>query len=192
MTTPNPDRRIGEELFPVYEFRPLPGLEWLQHGEIHRYADGAWLPDDGEYDLAFAVRGYGAGFWYGFNLPHHRNIMWSWTTGHWSGFEANHPRGNAWHYMLREGATDWGKPWESNKHPNHIANESANRWAIVGQSCCNGNYVDRKVHDQHIVAGLVRDRATKEILRPPEKLVCMYCDAARAATSPHHLTGATP
>ena len=39
-----------------------------------RYAEGTWIPDDGEPDLAFA-KGV---FAYGVFLPHSNNISWSW------------------------------------------------------------------------------------------------------------------
>lgn len=125
--------------------------------------------------------------WLGLCLPYYGNILWSWTTGHWSGYEANHPRGNAWHYMLRDGARDWGRPWARDKHPNEVANESARKWSIQGRSCSNGSYVDMKTDDKHIAAGLVRNRATGEVLRPPSELVCMYCHGASAPPTPERM-----
>jgi len=164
--------------FPIYEFRPLAtsfGRAW--DDEVRRYADGEWIIDDGEHDLAF-VRGTTCLY---VALPYQKNILWSWVTGHWSAFEPEHPRGNAWHYMLRDGEAVWGGNWGRDNHPN----EKAGRYGMNRQSgihgCANGTHVDFHLGDKHIAAGLVRVRDTKEVVRFPEKPCCMYCgDDAKA------------
>jgi len=54
--------------FPVYEFRPHP--DWS--GPFLRYAEGAWIADDGEHDLAFAAPDNFMA--YGVDLPYYENI----------------------------------------------------------------------------------------------------------------------
>jgi hypothetical protein len=159
---------------PVYEFRPLDG-EF--RGEVRRYADGKWLPDDGEYDLAFI--GSGASF-----APiclyvehsYQRNIVAAWCTGHWSGFEKSHPGGNAWHYALRDGESEWGGDWGRERNLNYQAGRSGMDKMCSEHGCSNGRHVElNKPNDPHIRAGLVHDRDTKEIFTFPDRLVCMYC-----------------
>lgn len=157
---------------PVYEFRPMLGFF---KGPFHRYANGEWLPDDGEYDLAFATVEAGSICLF-FEHPHPRNLEWSWLTTDWRQNVAEHPRGgNPWHRALREGADDFGKGWGRETHPNEIAGRSGMNWACSQRSCANGRHVECSPLDPHIRAGLVRDRATKVILAPPSGLVCMYC-----------------
>src|SRR5690606_33850230 len=110
-------------LHPVYEFRPLPDAfptNFCRGKEVFRYADGQWLPDDGEYDIAFVS----GPFCLMVELPYQRNIIWSWLTGHWQANEPRHPHGNPWHYMLREGETEWGGNWGRDNHPNRRAGDA--------------------------------------------------------------------
>ena len=162
--------------WPVYEFR-LPVDEYK--GDLFRYADGKWIPDDGEYDLAFIGRGQqGAPMAWGIDMPDRQNILWSWCRdGNWGEHEPLHLDGNPWHYMLRDGETDWDGDgrWSRERHPNNIAYEAAMRECSKRHSCANGRGPDFDIHDQFISASLVRERDTKIILRPPENLVCMYC-----------------
>jgi hypothetical protein len=159
---------------PVYEFRPLPEV----FNAARRFANGQWIPDDGEYDIAFI----------GFSpapvclYVHHsyqKNIVASWLTTHWTVFQPNHPRGNPWHYALREGETAWGGDWGSRQHENHKAGDAGMNKLAAEAGCANGWHVELdKAHDKHIAAGLVRDRETKEIFTFPKRLVCMYCGVA--------------
>ncbi len=155
---------------PVYEFRPL--RDFLHGGPLLRYADGKWIPDDGEYDLAFVQ----PSFCYMVEIPYQKNIDWSWTTVHWSAYQKGHPRGNAWHYMLRDGETDWGGDWGSYKHPNRRAGDSGmSKACSIGGGCANGRHVEFKLDDPHIAAGLLRERDTKLVVHFPERPICMYC-----------------
>lgn len=107
-----------ELLWPVTEFRYLP-KDFTR--DIRRYANGEWIPDDGEYDLAFI------GFNNGFPMclyvshPYQKNIVYSWTTGHWSEKQPLHKSLNAWHYELRPGTNKCGGAWNRDRHPNELA-----------------------------------------------------------------------
>jgi hypothetical protein len=158
-------------LWPVFEFRPAPGI--LRAGyPVFRFADGQWLPDDGEYDLAFCA-------WLiclYVEPPYQRNIVWQGLTTPWRGHQPKHPRGgNPWHYMLREGTDDFGGAWARDVHPNAKAGRSGMDWTCAQYRSASGQHVEWNEADPHIAAGLVRDRETKEILRPPERLHCCFC-----------------
>jgi hypothetical protein len=156
----------------VYEFRPLPGE--LGAG-MRRYADGQWLEDDGEHDLAFINNGYGPPVCLMFEPGYQSNIIYSWLTGHWSGKVSSHPRGNAWHYALAEGETEWGGAWGRENHPNYKAGRSGMDKLCSERSCANGRHVEFRNNDRHVSEGLVRNRETKEVFRFADGMKCMYC-----------------
>lgn len=172
-----PDTRIVEAgtLWPVFEFRPLPNF--ARFGFL-RYAEGRWIEDDGEHDLAFLT----SNTCLYVSLPYGKNTLWSWTTGHWSSYEVGHPRGNAWHYSLRDGAKTWGEKWDRDRHPNELAGRSGMSFASAKHRCANGRHINLYLDDPHILAGLVRNRETKETLRAPEAPVCMYCGDSRGVS----------
>jgi hypothetical protein len=160
---------------PVYEFRPLPDVFKTAWGEVRRYADGQWIPDDGEYDIAF-IGFEPAPVCLYVEHSNQKNIVAAWTTGHWSAFEKNHPRGNAWHYALREGETVWGGTWGREQQENYRAGQSGMSKLCSEVRCANGRHVElNKPDDPHIAEGLVRDRETKALFTFPSRLVCMYC-----------------
>lgn len=159
-------------LWPVYEFRPR---ECHSRGTVLRYANGEWLPDDGEWDIAFVSFGMGAPLGLGVELPYQRNILWRGKDGHWTQPNHNHHRSNPWHYMLREGETAWGGAWGKDMHPNSRAADAAMKKCCALNSCANGVGPQFEITDPYIVLGLVRDRETKEIVRVPTNFTCMYC-----------------
>ncbi len=158
-------------MWPVYEIRP-PDKYFL--GDVFRYAGGQWIPDDGEWDLAFAG-GAGAPICLYVDLPYQENIVWSWLTGSWRGEELRHPRANPWHYMLREGACEWGGDWGKERHANTIAGREGMRWLSSRQGCANGRLAEFHNGNHIIRARCMRDKKTKEIFTEPEQLICMYC-----------------
>lgn len=171
------------DVFPVYEFRPLPG-EFS--GEVLRYNNGDWVPDDGEtYDVCFIGMANGVDdftkgrFTYPaalyFNHPYRPNIIYQWYSKHWSSNEPRHPRGNAWHYALKEGKGEFGGSWQRDKHPNEVASRRGMNKTCNTHGCANGIGIELKCQDKHIVAGLVRRVDTKEALSIPTDVVCMYC-----------------
>jgi len=151
------------KFWPIYEFR-VP--ESMYHGKLLRYAAGEWVEDDGEYDIAFI----GAGgesrapmAWY-VKLPCRQNILWSWDGGNWGRHEPRHPNGNAWHYMLREGETEWDGDgaWYARNHPNSAAGDLAMSKQLSMHGCANGHGPRFEIGDPFIAAGLVRERETKK------------------------------
>lgn len=158
------------ELWPVYMFRPLPDA---LRGDIYRYADGKWIKDDGQPDLAFASPLDNTCLYV--SLPCQRNIVLSWTTGHWAAHEPRHPRGNAWHYALREGKTDWGGAWDRESHENSRAGRSGVDFVCRQRGSCGGSHIEMNPKDKHILAGLVFERDTRTRLVLPKDAVCMYC-----------------
>lgn len=174
---------MDETTFPVYEFRPL--LTDFRPGyEVFRFAEGQWIPDDGEYDLAFASHTTCLYV----QLPYHKNIRWSWVDHHWSATEVRHPRGNAWHYMLADGETEWGGDWARHAHANEKASRDGMRWVCSQYRVANGASVSFQIGEPHIAAGLVRDHATKAVLTFPETLCCMHCGIVPPLT--HLFSGA--
>ncbi len=160
-------------IWPVFEFRPLPNSF---RGEVHRFAGGEWIPDDGEYDLAFAAVGWAENTCLYVSLPYQRNIICSWLTGHWTSHVAEHPHdGNPWHYALRDGAHKWGGDWGRDRHPNTLAGDRGMSFVSSKRGCANGRHVEFRADDRHIAAGLLRDRETKEIFSFPDNMQCMYC-----------------
>jgi hypothetical protein len=182
--------QIDVDLWPVYEFRPspewLPSWGWSPTGygrptPVYRFNGGAWIEDDGEHDIAFACLD-GPPLCLYVSLPYQRNILWSWLTTHWTGAgPESHPtyRGsfspNPWHYMLRDGADDWGGSWGRDRHENTKAGDAGMSWVSSRRGCANGRHVEWHLRDPHIAAGLVRRRDTQEVVTFPAEPVCMYC-----------------
>lgn len=168
---------------PVYEFRPLPDYF---RGPFRRYANGAWIEDDGEYDVAFVSDGLGAPICLYVEHAYQKNIISSWVDEHWSAIEPRHPRGNAWHYALADGETEWGGEYGRGNHENERAGRKGMDYLCSKYRCANGRTVSiANALDPHVAAGLVRDRETKETFSPPLGR-CMYCgdsnqEAIRAA-----------
>lgn len=163
-----------DTLWPVYEFRPEGFYErkrkWL------RYAEGAWIEDDGEWDISFITDDPGAPFHLEVSLPYRSGIVWQGCTGHWSGQgPKKHPGRNAWHYMLRDGYKDFGDSWARDRHPNESVSDIAARVLCERYSCANGRGPEFHMADPWIKAGLLRRADTKEVVRFPEKFVCTYC-----------------
>lgn len=159
-------------IWPVYEFRPLPGFFKMPP---RRYAEGKWIEDDGEYDICF-IGTWGRENWsLYFEPPNHKNIICSWLTGHWTSSVQEHPRANPWHYALRDGQTEWGDTWGRDKHPNVRAGDAGMNKVCAEFRSASGRHIEMKPSDKHIAAGLLRNRETKEVFRFPDRLTCMYC-----------------
>ena len=174
MTTPN----NGGAAMPVYEFRPLPGYF---RGPFRRYANGAWIEDDGEYDVAFVSDGLGAPICLYVEHGYRENIVSSWLDGDWRAIEPRHPRGNPWHHALTEGESEWGEGRERSGHENERAGRRGMDYLCRKHGCANGRSVELvRAADPHVAAGLVRDRNTKEVFRHPEGR-CMYCGDSNAS-----------
>ncbi len=160
-----------EDIIPVYEFRPILRRE---HGTLYRYAKGEWLKDDGEYDIAFAQPDTCMA--YHVFVPNRESIIWSWAKhGKWGDFVSEHPRGNAWHYMLRDGMTEWTKCWQKHSHENEKAGDEAMKFVSSRSGCSNGTGPEFHIDDEYIVQGLLRLQDSKEIVKFPDIFNCMYC-----------------
>lgn len=157
----------------IYEFRPLPNDPWLKggFGDLLRYADGKWIQDDGEYDVAFVKWNMVLYV----SLHYQKNILWKWTTKHWSANEPLHRSGNPWHYHLRDGQKEWGGNWGRDRHVNTVVGSQSMKYSCSLANCANGHGPEFDLNDPYIKAGLVRDRDTKAIVVPPEHPECMYC-----------------
>jgi len=149
----------------VYEFRPLPSdnARWL------RYADGSWIEDDGEWDMAFVSPAgtYGAPFALYVSIPGYANIEWKWRT--------NQPL--RWHYQLRDDATDFGANIDTFFRPTHpnakVGREAMSKCSSI-HHCANGRGPEFDLDNAYVKAGLVRVRGGA-IVMPPESPVCFRC-----------------
>ena len=165
-----------EDLWPIYEFRPLPKTEALS--DLMRYVPESkeWIPDDGEHGRAFCSN-WDQTYWY-VSLPYQKNTVWSWCKNHqWGAMLMEHPQsnGNAWHYMLREGETEWGGDWGRHKHPNSVSFDDLPKPKRIG----NGRHVEFHIMDSYILRGLLRREDTQEAVVFPEVFECMYCGPRR-------------
>lgn len=157
----------------IYEFRPTPSYF---NGGFRRFADGRWIEDDGEYDLAF-IGNSGAPICLYFQPNYRANIICSWLSTHWSAKVARHPNGNAWHYATRDGTPDWGATADHEyfNGANRLAGDSGMSKLCGEFSCANGRHVEFKANDKHIAAGLLREKESKLVFRWPHDLKCCYC-----------------
>jgi hypothetical protein len=159
----------------VILFRPLNDISRMKErldGRLPspyflRYASNAWIPDDGQPDLAF-IEGNMA---YYVDLPYYTNLMWSWHT------DGPH----RWHYM-----TSNNKPckdeyhWTGrDKHPNTLAGSQAMDKACSMHGSANGRGVHFQPDDPYILQGLVFIQRTDEKISIPEKLHCYDCENGR-------------
>lgn len=152
---------------PVYEFRPVQN----RYG-LYRYNDGNWIPDDGEYDLAFYYKHTVLGV----DLPYYENLLWKYCyNGNWGAFEPNHPRGNAWHCMTQDNKILNNRWKEREKHPNYIAFNKTINYLSSKLGCVNGSFVEFNILDKTIKNGLLRNKETKQIIKIPSKFNCIYC-----------------
>ncbi len=169
----------------TFELRPPEGFF---RGEVRRYADGEWLPDDGEWDVAFigmanaAEDGTGNAFTYPcclmYEPPYYKNITWRWLTTHWGSHIEGHPQGNPWHYSLRPGATEWGESIPHGSHPNYIAGREGMSKMSAEHSCSNGRHAEFRAGNDIIEAGLLRRVSDKAVVVVPDEPECMYCGQA--------------
>lgn len=138
-----------------------------------RYADGKWIPDDGEYDLAF-VKGV---FAYGISLPQHSNLLWAWqdreATLKWFNSKALQRIAYDWHYYTvnSEKLIDWE---ERDEHPNEIAYRSAMDKCCSINSCANGRTIDLFHSDNHN-QNIAYVKGTMEPIIKPNEPICYKC-----------------
>jgi hypothetical protein len=170
-------------------FRPLNNYNTDFPTRTLRYASGEWIPDDGQFDLAF-IQG---NFVLSVDLPNYSNLLWSWIdydlTKKWLP-EYLHRNIKGWHEVTINNTPLDGeyRRFEfpnDDTHPNAIAHHSAmkkccelNGYAIgIGPSITNANHGDSKysLADEYIKRGLLRIQRTNEPVVIPEKLECFLC-----------------
>ncbi len=159
----------------TFELRPLEPLT-----QCYRYNGGNWIPDDGEYDLAFlGFDSSGFPVCVYLDIDGDKNIQWHWTKNGISGNHvAEHPNGSCWHYMLFPGKTDFDDGFDTfYNHPNNLAHDSASsvHSELLKNGCLNGRGPDFYIGDDYIKAGLLRDANTKEVIKFPKIFKCMDC-----------------
>jgi len=151
----------------VYEFRPL------YEGKMLRYNGGNWIPDDGEYDLAFVQCDNPV--FQGVELSSYSNLLWKWCKNmNWAAHIQKHPRGNAWHYMTNDCKPFHGE-WNKDSHLNRLAYEAAGKKCCDMNRCANGRAVEFNITNDVIQAGQLREVKTKKIVKPPKIFKCCYC-----------------
>jgi hypothetical protein len=160
----------------TYLFRPLEGSgRWL------RYAGGLWLPDDGEFDLAFVNADQPIAL--GVSLPGYEGIEWSWrdlaATRAVIGVVSEYAAVDAWHTQVRDPAEGKGNhvPFYGHieqSHPNVYAFRAAMDKCCELYHCAGGRGPHFDLGDPWIAAGLVRTFAG-EVVREPEAPACFLC-----------------
>lgn len=156
-----------------FEFRPLPE----ESKGLLRYANGTWIDDDGEWDMAFISGKEYVEFPYTIclEMPNPANLLWSYVHhGNWRTHIAEHPNGKAWHYMTTNGKIYSGT-WKQNKHINEIVHDIATSKCLELHGCANGHGPEFRILDPYIKAGLVRIKGTEEIVKFPKIFKCCFC-----------------
>lgn len=143
---------------------------------LHRYANGKWIPDDGEYDLAF-VRGV---FAYYVSLPDYSNVIWTWrdidlTRSYLP--EYLHKYAKAHHIY-----TSNNEPmhhWDNSQHPNEVAGKSAMNKVSSNFGVANGSGAHLCSESPREVPWLKEERilmqSTMQPVLIPDNPVCYLC-----------------
>jgi hypothetical protein len=172
----------------TFVFRPI--VEYRDNPSTLRYADGKWLPDNGQPDLAFVQYNSLA---YGVHLPTHYNLLWYWTdmqlVKKWLP-EYLHQKTYGWHYMTIDDTplTDEYKRFtfpNDDTHPNAVAFQSAMDKCCEIYNCANGrgaNLTDGQYDigkywkaDEYIKRGILLIQKTRQPITIPKELACYLC-----------------
>jgi hypothetical protein len=171
-------KKINPLLKETIVFRPI------YKGRMIRYAEGKWIDDDGQPDLAFVSLGDGPPFAFGLSLPSSTNVLWTWrdreltqklVTG-----DLQEYIDYGWHTQTVDNSTDdIDFPYNERKqHPNQIAHDAAMN------KCCelfhigNGRGPSLTHQDDESPywdSGMMWIQRTMEQLRKPENPVCHLC-----------------
>lgn len=174
----------------TFVFRPFNGCEGtgitaIPYGYEHegqgllRYANGQWIPDDGEYDLAFA-HGIIA---FGVHLPDYTNIIWTWydmaLTRSWLP-ERLHKYAGGHHLCTVDNtphSQDYG--WDNSQHPNKVAMKSAMDKVCSMHGCANGRgaYITAERSDDTpwLQQRRILIQSTMQPVLIPEDPICYLC-----------------
>ncbi len=146
---------------------------------LFRYADGQWLPDDGEYDLAFAQGVFALGV----TLPDYSNSVWGWfdmgLTKSWLPEQLHkYARG---HHSCTINNTPLSQDyhWENSHHPNKVAMKSAMDKVCSLCGCANGRgaYLTSEHKDSvpWLAEKQVLIQSTMQPVLIPENPACYLC-----------------
>ena len=146
---------------------------------VLRYAEGQWIPDDGEYDLAFAS----GVFAFGVSLPDYTNAIWSWLdmdlTKKW--LPERLYKYASWHHSCTINNTPFDQKchWDKRQHPNEIAMKSAMDKVCSIQGCANGSGANLTSEGKRDVPWVAEKRILiKSTMQPvliPENPICYKC-----------------
>jgi hypothetical protein len=173
----------------TFVFRPLhEGYDYTRIQGL-RYANGRWIPDDGEYDLAFVI----SNFAYYVALPQYSNLLWTWSDAplakKWLP-EYLHRYAESWHSMTIDNtptSDDYRRySWEDDDpHPNRVAGRSAMNKACELHHCANGRSIriddaqydtNQWIHaNEYIKRGVLKIQRTMQPVTLPIKLECYLC-----------------
>lgn len=158
----NQTDKINPLLKETFVFRPLPG----QTGML-RYADGAWIPDDGKPDLAFVAYADAPLAFY-VDMPYHTNILWGWN---------EIVKGKRLFHYQTIGDEDWGNHYwdDRSNHPNEIAGRSAMDKCCNLYRCANGRGIPLTRDTEYIRAGALLIQSTGLPVKAPENPICYLC-----------------
>ena len=152
----------------VYEMLP-------PKGQYLRYANGNWVVWNGEWDLAFID--LNNPYVYAVDMPYSENLLWKYCYhNNWRANVSGHPHGNPWHYMTTDNKPLKHFDYNSrNKHPNEIAHREGMDKCCDMYTCANGILVEFDIMNKAIKEGRVRVKDTEEIIKIPDKFICIYC-----------------
>ncbi|MFA5299850.1 MAG: hypothetical protein WC389_16825 [Lutibacter sp.] len=146
-----------------------------------RYADGKWLPDDGQPDLAF-VQGV---IYYGVKIPDYTNRLWEWSDAELTKSflpKYLHKHAGSWHYYTINNTPydDEQYRWDNSNHPNKIAEELASKKVCELNGCGNGVIadIDRECNFDHpkwISNKMIIIKSTMQPLTKPDNPICYLC-----------------
>lgn len=174
----------------TFVFRPFNGCEgngitvtsyrYKHKGQgLLRYAGGEWIPDDGEYDLAFT---HGV-FALGVHLPDYTNIIWTWhdiaLTRNWLPERLHRYAGGHHLYTVDNTPNSLDYRWNNSQHPNKIAFESAMHKVSSMHGCGNGRgaYITNERQDgtPWLREERVLIQSTMQPVPIPENPICYLC-----------------
>jgi hypothetical protein len=158
------------------------GITATEYGYRHdqermlRYADGQWLPYNGEYDIAFA---HGV-FAYYVSLPDYSNIIWSWrdlalTRSYLPKYL--HKYAKAHHIYTTDNLPMHS--WDNSQHPNEIAGKLAmdKVSSIHGVANGRGSYLCSESPNEipWLKGKHVLIQSTMQPVIIPENPICYLC-----------------
>lgn len=148
----------------TYLIRPDVGE--FKNRQWRRWADGKWVDDDGNPDIAFMSADCSYPIVMYVQLPAYENLIWVWDDPKFY-----------WHSQLVNGATDIGE-YLREEHDNHI-NVRIGREAMHEQSSkhgvSNGRGPEIYRDNEWIREGKLWIKRTMELVTPPKNPVCYLC-----------------